>query len=487
MQHSYRQLAALLAEDMQANRYRPGDALPSVRVLAQQQGVSLSTAVRCYRHLEQQGLAIARPRSGHYVANTAVAPPPTSVQQPATPTQPHRMEWDSLVSVQHRVAQLHALTAQPLQWPLHLASATPGWYPCEELARTGQRLLRQSPSLLGQYPAGMGLPALQKQLALHMARCGVDVPAHEVMVTHGSTEALHLALRCVCQPGDSVAVESPVYFGLLQMLDSLGLKALEVPCSATQGLSLEALAYALEHQPGVRALVAMPSFQNPLGTCMADAAKRQLLGLLERHGVTLIEDDAFGDLSASAERPRPVKAWDTGGHVIYCGSLSKSLAPGLRVGWVMAGRHGQRLRSLKLGQSLSTPWLEQAMLAQYLQSGAWPSHLRRLRERLATTLPQAVAAIRQHFPLSTQVQHPAAGWWLWISLPEGTDALALLPASVRDGLAFTPGALFSHTGKFDHCLRINIAQPWKAELQDALARLGQHARMLARAAPDPTH
>ena len=483
MQHSYQKLAARLAADIQAQRYRPGDALPSVRVLAQQQGVSLSTALRCYRQLEHQGWANARPRSGFYAAAPAVAARSNTTQVPPMQAQPTGMAWAGLVSVQHRVAQLHALTAQPLAWPLHLASAHPGWYPFSELARSGQRLLRQNPALLGQYPAGFGLPALQTQLARHLAHCGVDVPAHEVVVTHGSTEALHLALRCVCQPGDTVAVESPVYFGLLQMLDSLGLKALEVPCSSTQGLSLEALDYALEHQPGVRALVAMPSFQNPLGTAMPDVAKRQLPGLLARHGVTLIEDDAFGDLSVTAERPRPVKAWDMGGHVIYCGSLSKSLAPGLRVGWVLPGRHGQRLRSLKLGQSLSTPLLEQAMLAQYLQSGAWPSQLRRLRERLAATLPRALGVVQNHFPLGTRVQHPAAGWWLWISLPERTDALALLQSSAQDGLAFVPGALFSNTARFDHCLRLNIAQPWTPELQDAVARLGQRACQSAAFTP----
>ena len=237
-----------------------------------------------------------------------------------------------LASLQHRMTQLYALTAQPLPLALHLASAAPEWYPCETLARIAQRLLRENPRLLGAYPSGTGLPAFKHEVLRHLAACGIDADPRDLLITNGATEAMQIALRAVARPGDTVIVESPVYFGLLQTIEHR-LRALEVPCVPGQGMSLEALEYALEHHGGVRAVVAMPSFQNPLGACMSEAAKRRLLKIVQRHDIALIEDDVFGDLGSAAERPPAVKAWDRDGRVIYCGSCSKSMAPGFRLGW----------------------------------------------------------------------------------------------------------------------------------------------------------
>ena len=242
-------------------------------------------------------------------------------------------------------------------------------------------------------------------------------------------------------------------------------------------MSLEALEYALEHHGGVRAVVAMPSFQNPLGACMSEAAKRRLLKIVQRHGIALIEDDVFGDLGSAAERPPAVKAWDRDGRVIYCGSCSKSMAPGFRLGWVLGGRHQRQLESLKIGSSLAAPLLEQQVLADYMKSGRLPAHLRRLRTQLA----QAAASARaqRHFPQGTRVLGPEGGWWLWLELPEPADTLALLRDAVSQGIAYTPGALFSAAGKHGHCLRLNVARPWSTEMAAGLERLGLAARLAA--------
>lgn len=469
MQHSYRQLADTLRRDIESQHYASGSRLPSVRGMALSHGVSVSTVIRCYRHLETLGLIEARSKSGMYVADwkdkrTARA---TGRVSPAPP-----VEYDKLVSLQHRMTELYSLTAQPLQLGLHLASAAPQWYPCDALARHGQRLLRTQPQALGEYPTGTGLPAFKEALAAWLATAGVDVQPTELLITNGSTEALSVALRAVARPGDAVIVESPVYFGLLQMIENLGLKAIEVPCVPGAGLSLEALEYALDHQSGVRAVVAMPNFQNPLGCSMSDKNKRRLLKLVEQHDIALIEDDVFGDLSHTQTRPHPVKAWDRQERVLYCGSCSKSVAPGLRLGWIAAGRYQSRIESLKLSSSLVTPLFEQGLLAAYLQSGALPAHLRKLRERLAVNVPLAVAAVQAHFPAGTQVISPAGGWWLWMALPQHVDTLALLRQSVALGIAFTPGAMFSATPKFGHCLRLNIARPWGREMESGIKTLG---------------
>lgn len=487
LQHSYLQLAQQVRRDITLKRYAPGERLPSVRALAAAQGVSVATVVRCYRHLEALGVVQARHKSGMYVAELApvrAAPGATDGAGPSgaqglqarVRAAPPPVEFDRLVSLEHRMTQLYALTTQqPLQWGLHLANAAPAWYPTEALARIAQRLLRSQPEMLGAYPTGSGLPALRTELAAWMATYGLDLQPDELLVTNGSTEALNVALRAVTRPGDAVVVESPVYFGLLQMLGNLGLRAIELPCTPGEGMSLEALEYALEHQSGVRAVVAMPNFQNPLGHVMPDRNKRRLLRLVEQHDLALIEDDVFGDLSHTPHRPQPVKAWDRHGRVIYCGSSSKSLAPAFRLGWTSGGRWHARMESLKLSTSLAAPWLEQAVMAEFMRSGGLQPHLRRLRERLAQTTPRAAEAVRKHFPAGTRVHSPAGGWWLWLQLPEPVDSLALLQRAVAQGMAFTPGALFSTSAKYASYLRLNIARPWTRELEQAVRQLGQLA------------
>jgi DNA-binding transcriptional MocR family regulator len=485
MQHSYLALADRLVADIRAQRYAPGERLPSVRQYAAAQGVSVSTTSRCYRHLEALGYVQARPKSGMYVADwkalhagrQAVASDAgtASVGDPAPP-----VAYDQLVSLQHRMTQLYALTQQPLRMGLHLAVAAPAWYPHEALARAGQRVLRRDAERLSIYPTGTGWPPFKAELVRHLATHGVDLNPADLLVTHGGTEALNLALRAVAQPGDAIAVESPAYFGLLQILDNLGLKAVEVPCVPDTGLSLEALDYALTHHGSVRAVVASPSFHNPLGCAMPEARKRELLRLVQRHGVVLIEDDVFGDLAPDVtldpavgpQRPQPVKAWDRDGQVIYCGSCSKSISPGLRVGWISAGKFQDRVASLKVSHSLVTPVFDQAVLAEYLASGALPAHLRKLRERLAANVPKALEAVQRHFPVGTQVVSPAGGWWLWLALPEPADTLALLREAVGQGVAFTPGSLFSGMGRFGNHLRLNIGRPWGREMEQAFQCLG---------------
>ena len=477
MQHSYEQLAQALIADIRAGRYAIAERLPSVRHYAAAQGVSVSTTMRCYRHLEALGWVNARSKSGMYVADWKAlqgkrAAPGAAPRPPAQAP----FEYDRLVSLQHRMTELYALTAQPLHWSLHLANATPEWYPCEPLARIGQRLLRSNPQLLGAYPTGTGLPQFKTELIRHLAQCGVDLQPQELLVTNGSTEALNVALRAVAQPGDAVIVESPVYFGLLQMLDNLGLKAVEVPCVPGQGISLEALEYALEHHAGVRAVVAMPNFQNPLGCAMSEKNKRRLLKLVEQYDIALIEDDVFGDLSHSNAqdhtRPQPIKAWDRQGRVLYCGSCSKSIAPAFRLGWIAGGRYQTRIESLKLSNSLVTPLFDQMVLAEFMQAGGLAPHLRKLRAQLAAHVPLAIAAVRHYFPTGTQVINPSGGWWLWIELPGHIDTMDLLRQSVSHGIAFTPGALFSTSNKFANFLRLNVARPWDRTLEQGIKQLG---------------
>lgn len=476
MQHIYHQIAQKLKADIEANRYAAGEKLPSVRQYAQAMGVSVSSVTRCYRHLEALGYVTTRLKSGMYVADWKAATPQRQAMPMATASGMTTFEFRKLASVQDRLSQLHTLTAQPLRLGLHLAHATAAWYPCDTLARIGQRLLRSQPHLLGSYPTGTGLPELKIELIRHLGLSGLDLAADDLLITHGSTEAMQLALRAVTQPGDTVVVESPVYFGLLQMVEGLGLKALEVPSSVHgQGISIEALAYALEHNTAIKAIVVMPTFQNPLGTEMPPSAKLQLIRLSQQYKVCLIEDDVFGDLSPDSERPQPLKAWDKQDHIIYCGSASKSISPAFRLGWIAAGRFQSRVNALKLSSTLSTPIFEQHVLAAYFQSGALPAHLRNLRHRLQSCIDPASDAVRKYFPIGTKITSPIGGWWLWIELPEPFDTMQLLHHSIPLGIGFAPGLLFSTSSKFAHCMRVNIGRPWDRDMDQGFKALGSLA------------
>ena len=484
MQHNYLRLAEQLATEIRSEIYPENTRLPSVRDLVELKSVSASTVMRCYRHLEHLGYVHGRQRSGYFVADWK----PLQAQRQlgnlgivgiSTPAKP--IAYEKLISLQHRMTQLYSLTQKPVPLGLHLATAAAEWYPVDMLSRIGQRELRRNPSIFGRYPSGTGLQTLKTALVRQLAGCGVDITDQDLLITNGSTEALNLALRAVAKPGDSIAVESPVYFGLLQMLESLGLTAIEIPCVPEIGISLEALEFALTHNRNIRGVVTMPSFQNPLGCTMSETRKRELLRLVNRHGVVLIEDDVFGDLAPIAVRPQPVKAWDREGSVIYCGSCSKSLAPGLRIGWIAGGKHHGELESLKISQSLATPLLDQAVLAEFMLTDGLLPHLRKLRERLSAQLPHALAAVQRYFPLGTRVVSTAGGWWLWLALPEPSDTLALLKESVEQGVSFTPGVLFSGEGRFGNHLRINIGRPWTQEMDDGFRTVGHLASLQLKA------
>jgi DNA-binding transcriptional MocR family regulator len=312
-----------------------------------------------------------------------------------------------------------------------------------------------------------------------LARLALSVHARispdEIVITHGCTEALQLALRAVTAPGDVVAVESPTYYGLLQILESLGLRALEIPCSAQTGLSLEALELALRNYDDIKAVVVVPNVQNPLGSIMPDDAKARLVAWCEANRIPLIEDDCF---SATADGDKPLRAarsWDRSGNVIYCSSLHKVMAPGMRLGWIAAGQWHARVEMLKFALSRPNEMLTQATVADFIGSGEYERHLRRLRVALRRQREWMAQAIAATFPVGTRFSLPRGGMYLWVELPEGVSSEAVFEASLRDGVFVAPGLMFSNSDRFGRYLRINTGSPASAELEAAV-------RVVARAA-----
>ena len=313
------------------------------------------------------------------------------------------------------------------------------------------------------------------EFARQIARRALDwgrLDLNEIVVTGSCTESLSLCLRAVAKAGDTIAVESATYFVLLQLIESLGMKALEIPTHPKTGPSIDALELAM-NAGLVQAVLLIPNANNPLGCLMPEANKQRLAGLLSRHNIPLIEDDVYGDLCFTPQRPWPVKAYDTSGHVMLCASFSKAISPGSRVGYVLAGRYAQDIVVQKMISSGATSHFFQAVLADFLTGSAYENQLRKMRRALSQRIARMSDAICEAFPHQCTVSEPQGGFVVWVGLPEQVDALALHGDALAAGVASMPGQLFSATGKFRNYLRLNCGNPWEARTEAAIATLGE--------------
>ncbi|KQW38924.1 PLP-dependent aminotransferase family protein [Rhizobacter sp. Root404] len=446
----------------------PGDAMPSVRALTRLHRVSLSTALQACRSLEAEGLLEARPRSGYFVLRRrrAAIPP---LDEPDLRHVPDAAQY---VGIHDRVSRYVAMSERhPVRVDFAATYASPEAYPGADLQRAAMRALRRDPGLLVRPIAPNGDAGLRAALARRSLDAGMQLAPEQIVVTHGCIEALNVALRAVAQPGDTVAVESPTYYGLLQVLESLGLRALEIPTSPSTGLSVDALERALREPAGIKAVVVVPNLQNPLSCTMPDAAKERLVALCEQHALPLIEDDTYSAFHADDVPLRALKSFDRSGHVIHCASLRKTIAPGMRLGWMTGGRWQARIEMLKYAQSRANEALSQIAMAEFIGSSAHDRHLTRLRRALQHQREQMADAIAAHFPAGTRLSVPAGSMLLWVELPGQRSADAVFEAALAQGIRIAPGTLFSNSRRFDHFMRISCGTPFTSEADAGLRQL----------------
>lgn len=466
----YETLADDIAHSIQAGTLRPGDRLPSVRQASASRALSPSTVFQAYYLLEARGLIIARQRSGYFVASTSrVLPPePEAASQPA--------DESTTLNVSELVFDVLASAKQRELVPLGSAFPSPLLFPLPRLAKSMAAVVQQLDPWSSVDDMTPGNAGLRRQIALRYLIDGLTVHTDEIVITNGALEALNLCLAAVTRPGDAVIIESPTFYGALQALERHGLRAIEVPTHPREGIELDALARALErHRPSACWL--MTNFQNPLGSLMPDDKKRELVQLLARFEVPLIEDDVYGELYFGNKRPTPAKAFDTQGLVMHCGSFSKCLAPGYRIGWAAPGRFAREVARAKLTSTLTVAAPTQAAILNYLEKGGYDRHLRQLRQALMQRQDAFAQAIARHFPPGTRATRPAGGYFLWIEMPAGTDSLALHRYALSHGISIAPGPIFSAHGGFRHCLRINCGHDFDDRTDAALATLGRLARL----------
>ncbi|MCX6924571.1 MAG: PLP-dependent aminotransferase family protein [Verrucomicrobia bacterium] len=404
----YEQVTQQITQLIQQGTLRPGDRIPSVRKLVRQKSVSVATVLQAYQLLESRGLIEARPQSGFYVRVPRWTPPP----EPETFCPAGGLKKLNMAGL---VMEVVGTLNQPGLINLGAAVPPPELLPTRELHRALAGATRRHPALANVCDPSIGLRSLRVEIAKRAVEAGCSLAPDEIIITNGATEALHLCLRAVTRPGDAVAIESPTYFGILQIIEMLGLRACEIPTHPKEGVCLDELARRLT-RARIKACVFMTNFSNPLGSCLPDAKKRRLVELLKERGVPLIEDDIYGSLAFGPARPAVAKSFDREGLVLLCSSLGKTVAPGYRVGWAVPGKFKAEVHRLKHTCSIGNPTVTQLALADFLATGGYERHLRRLRRTYSQLAERMSGSIARHFPAGTRVTRPEGGQVLWVEL-----------------------------------------------------------------------
>ncbi|MFQ5930640.1 MAG: PLP-dependent aminotransferase family protein, partial [Acidobacteriota bacterium] len=438
---------------------------PSVRKLSQQVGVSITTVLQAYYWLESKGLIEARPQSGFYVClEPRTLPPEPEISSPPLAA--------THVGVDDLITKVFEAARDPDIIPLGAALPSPELFPNHRITRLLSSVARRDPSACNTYDLAPGNQELRRQIARRSLYWGGALSVEDIVVTCGCTEALNLCLRAVTEPGDIVAVESPTYFVGLQIIETLGLKALEIPTHPRDGISVEALEVAME-QVSIKACLVIANCHNPLGSCMPDESKKKLVALLARQRIPLIEDDIFGDLYPGSIRLKALKAFDRKGWVLYCSSFSKTLAPGYRVGWTAPGNFIRKATRLKRANTVGTPAVLQIMIAEFLENGGYDHHLRKIKKAYASQVHRMTQAICRYFPKGTRVTRPKGGCVLWIELPRTVDSLELHRQAIEEKISIAPGPIFSAKQQYRNFIRLNCGVLWSPRIEQALMILGR--------------
>ena len=463
--HLYLQVANGVEKMITDDILKIGDKLPSVRLLSEEYGISMGTAFQAYYHLEGKGLVESRPKSGYYVRfNFKRFPDLPKVIQPEP--------ISSEVSVKDTIASIYGDVASPIKMNFAIAVPDASLLPTAKINKSVIHALRKSKDHCIGYENTQGNIDLRKQIVKLAFNWGGKFKTDDIIVTSGCLEAINLCLRAVTQNGDTVAVESPNYFGIYQSLENMGLKVVEISSNPSTGLDIDCLEKSID-KFNVKACIVTPNFNNPSGSCMPEENKKRLVEVITKHNIALIEDDIYGELYFGRSRPRTCKYYDTKGLVMHCASLSKSLAPGYRVGWTIPGKFTEDVKQIKRISDISSPSLTQVAMAHFLGNGRYEYHLKNLRKALHTQYLKYTQAIIQYFPEGTKLSRPQGGFVLWVELPGKVNASKLRLEAMKHHISVVPGKIFSVRCNYHNFIRISFGKPWNEDMDYGLMMLGK--------------
>lgn len=463
-QKRYEQVAEKIVNLIQNGVLKEGDKIPSLRQLSRELSLSVNTIKEAYWKLEDKNYIVAVPQSGFYVKKQSILG-----TDPVETMKPEMLD-PQIVSFCQVYAAYQEQGGRSPELSLGLVGLDPDFWPGEKMGRFLYEAIKFSEHDAFNYLLPPGYLPLRQQIARQGLSAGLNLSPEEIIVTNGCNEAVFLSLMVLCKPGDTVVFESPIYFSLLQMIKRLDLKIIEIPSCDPEGISLKTLEFVLENH-SVKAMYSISNFNNPMGFSIPSWKKKKLVRLLSRFHVPLIEDDVFGDITFK-ERPDTCKSHDRSGQVLYCSSFSKSIAPGLRIGWIAPGRAYDDVIKMKTVMNISVASANQIAMARFLKEGGYDRHVRSLRKHLKTNVQKLRKAVLKGFPNGTRVTDPDGGFLLWIELPPGVDTSVVYQQALKKNILITPGTLFSLKGKYTHCMRMNAGM-WNPRIEQAIAYVGR--------------
>lgn len=469
----YLQIADRLEKQIIDEVLKAGDKLPSVRMLCREQGLSMSTVTQAYYELESRSLIETRPRSGYYVC----IPP---IKRLAIPETSSPSSLNGMLTPDDLVSKVYLDREDPKNTLFSLGMPHDDFLPIAKLNKGLVQAMRGLPASGTSYEPTQGNESLRREIAKWSFGWGADFTEKDLITTAGCINAISYALMAVSSPGDTIAIESPAYFGILQLAKSLGLNVLELPTNASTGIELEALKKALASNK-IKVCLFVSNFNNPCSSSMPDEHKKEVVRLLEHYHIPLIEDDIHGDLYFSNNRPTTCKTYDESGLVLYCNSISKTLAPGYRVGWIAPGKFKDQVLKLKRYHALSSAPLTSEVVSIFLKNGRYENHLRKLRQSLYHNSRKYIGAIADYFPEGTKVSQPQGGYFLWVEFDKAVNTVDLYQQAIKHHISIAPGRMFTLQAQFDHCMRLSFGLPWTVSLEKKLQQLGKLATNIQRA------
>ena len=468
----YERVARMVETQIATGALRANDKIPSVRSMSRAAKVSVSTVVQAYVHLENIGLIEARPQSGFYVRAPSAHRLPEPRPKISRSRRPVSVATEVLDTCREALARKDVV-------PLNGAFTSPTLYPNKRLNNLVREVLRDYPMNAGECLLPPGFEELRRQIAKRMALAGAPVDPAHVVITSGTMDAITLSLQVLCRAGDTILVESPTYFGLLQAIEHLSLRVIEVPNVPGSGIDVDAVRNAIRSNK-IAAAVLMPNFNNPTGSLTPDDAKREIVQTLTDLEIPVIEDDIYGDLHYGSARPSSMRAFDEAGLVISCGSVSKTIALGYRIGWAVSPQFHTDITRAKFYSSVACPSLQQLVLARYYASGGYDRYLRRVRATLAANSQQFIEGIARCFPEGTRVSRACGGVVLWVELPRNVDGTQLFRTALASRIGIAPGIVFSAKADYRNFIRLSCGLPWNGTVERALEKLGRLVRELAQ-------
>lgn len=452
-----------------------GTRLPSQRALAAQLDVNRSTVAAALDELASYGILAGRHGAGTYVSSNT-----WSLLLPPAPDWERLLAAGSFRENSRTIQAINRLEFDPRITRLGTGELDPRLFP-SALWQDALRRVSRRVSSLG-YLEPLGLPELREALAAQLAEQGIPAAPSCILITSGALQALQLISVCLLPGGATVLTEAPSYLQSLQVFQSAGMRLSGVEMDAC-GLRCDRLAARLKPGRGASILYTIPTNQNPTGVTMPDSRRRELLDLCVQSRLPVIEDGAYQELCFGAP-PRPLKALDTTGTVIHLGSASKTLAPGLRVGWVVAAEPiVQRLADVKMQMDYGASSLSQWALTEFLSGGGYGAYLDGLRAELRRRRDSALAALEQHFSDLARWNTPGGGFYIWLTLERPVPLEKLFARAVQAGILLNPGDLYEF-GR-SSSLRLSYAYTDCGEFARAAARLAQLVRELTRETERP--